>query len=667
MIHIALTILRLPMMQKKTEIPVILRFQSGETTLGTIHYTENGLVVFSNGNQIVDLAKSTFGIQENHRKKKSEQMHIFSLQPEDRVLLHPILRKLVGYSDEPKPGYEKYPPATDAWIDHISEGDSAVLFAHKILARNRYFLAITSREGAILNTFIVHPYELGPLFLTEDWVAYRDYIRVSSEEESLSLDNLLNQPPPSWPQLSGIVGDVMISGLQLGKNMMETVQQLVPQSFPQEVRKEVMAFLAWLSNASIPREDPVEFTTRNISAPVFNTLVNGHIRCMLDSVKPPQYVRIMAMANQGLLRLPKQTLTETQSHSAWYVSWITFRDRSPDWTSRVIDFSNTLNENNEPVTVLPVSKSAALRSRKAWSDRFALTTHGLHMRAQIYPEAIGLKTLVNRGAAYTWEHKHLAWSARLGLQKDRSDFIQIMVVPPRAIEQVQRFMKNAYPVEWESSGANFRLYNKDSRKWNVNIHRIISSLKGSRTITRLESEFGPRCRKVISISRKQVKIMDMLSWGVYLASLEADWYSNYYDVTNQELIDTASNLQKRGVLVLRYQPALTRMLSFCIQAIGPDNQICSLARSLRLHTPSATVMIAKNASTCYGFIRVPEEIAYDFVTQLTRAGESTEMKIKCWPISLYSGYLNNLYQRLLLDDGSWDDDVSVLLSQKRDN
>ena len=58
-------------------------------------------------------------------------------------------------------------------------------------------------------------------------------------------------------------------------------------------------------------------------------------------------------------------------------------------------------------------------------------------------------------------------------------------------------------------------------------------------------------------------------------------------------------------------------------------------------------------------------MTFKLLTTYPSIAEELGISLKALPVSAYISYKNNLYQRLWLSEGLWDDDVSGLLSQSR--
>jgi hypothetical protein len=65
------------------------------------------------------------------------------------------------------------------------------------------------------------------------------------------------------------------------------------------------------------------------------------------------------------------------------------------------------------------------------------------------------------------------------------------------------------------------------------------------------------------------------------------------------------------------------------------------------------------------FSRMPSDDVYHLQSELPVRGQEEGLTIRCLQPRALWNYTRTLYQRLLRDDGTWDDDVSGFLSQAR--
>lgn len=642
------------------EFPVRVYRPNNELETGILRYTRHGPVIkIENGEEIKNSDNVYFAIHDIVDPK-------LPLLRNELVQLRPRIAVVMGYAPKDTVIDRMYPSSTDKWITHVVEGENLALYTvQDIKDSQRKLLAITSLDNP--NDFIsykIQPYETDILELKHDRIVQNE-IR-ESFRKAFDMNSILDTGPPSWSTIDKLVEGVNVPNLSLKSTMGETLKQLIPSSFPERVRKQIIAFLAWTETAKVPPQDPMDFIQKYAEFDIFNSLVTGHIKCLLDGIKPPPYVRIMNQAETGSLKVTERPTLATVEQNPWYIAQLKLYELFPDWMKRVLELTETLNKKGKIVGELPVTREESMTSKIHWGDRFALITQGLAMRGYVQRESIGLRSMVYVGAAHKWPHIHLEFSARLGYQTQKSPQIQLMVFPETSVEQVARILPSVHIIEWETNSANLSLYNNRNSRWKINSTTILKSLERSRSLQQLENEFGAFYRKKpIQLTPDQAKVLDMISWGIYLVNLEDNRYSRYYKIDNQTIKDTLEFLQKQGVFKLFYLTTMQKLTSICISANGPSNHICSFARSFLKHAPTSDVRIGDQGSSCFIISRVPEDEAFDLMNSLQSKAKETDINLTARPISAYIGYRNNLYQRLRQADGSWNNDVSGIISQIR--
>ncbi len=636
---------------------------SGNSYRGLLSYDKSGPKIESDDSHHLESSTdTTFGIIDSDEGSNS----ILPLDLQDRVALNPIAIYKIGYSVNPLIHDSMYPPSTDGWITHVqTQGNDALYSFHKIHTRNRLLLIISSLDtNQFIKAHVVYPYEIAILMMNQDWTLHNKLFFEGTKESDIL--KILEAPPPSWSHLTVLVDGVTIPNLKMGLTMGETLSQLVPHSFPENVRVQIMAFLAWLESAEIPDEDPADFITRNLKFDVFISLVTGHLRCMIDGVKPPSYVRILMLADSGHLKLTDRSRPVEMDTNPWNVAWWKLCEIFPDWMGRVVNVAKELTKRMEVITELPVSEMDALQSREAWNNRLAMIRQGLVLRGHVNLEPLGLKSAIYIGAAHQWPHKHLELSIRLGFKEVKQPHLQVMILPPTSLERVMRVLPNIRQIDLDLNFVNLSLYDDNQRIWKLNTNLISKSLGRNRSIKQLKKEFGGSKRQnPVRISDNESKLLDMVSWGIYLRPLETDKYSNHYAIPKGEIKDGLTRLSEQGIVSMRYLLSMQKLTSLCIIANGPSMNVCSLTRALLKHTPSAHARVSDNGNSSVIISRVPSEKAHSLMSSLPEAGAANGVKLRILPISAYMVYRHNLFQRLLKEDGSWDDDISGLLGQAR--
>lgn len=649
------------------DISVKVRFPNGTIEKGVLTYTRTGpLIRILNGKELesnsLDEAVSFSFIGSGLSKIKN--IHI---NPELEIIFKPKIttRK---YSPTSSSQYEMYPPSSNAWFTHISESGKEALFIIQEI-RHSVKLLLTIIDISTfdpLAMYQVNPYEVEILFRDTDFIFYKKLFEHKKYDERMIIDEFLGKKPPKWSELEIIANEVIIPDLKIKSTMSETLGQFVPQSFPQEIRNQLMAFLSWLMKAKIPEEDPLDFNYRLQSTPLLRFMIFGHIQCLLEGIQPPQYVRMINLAEKGQLSSGIEPVTEDTEKQLWNNIWFKLQEMFPDSQGVSNDLAHTLNQTQKIVTSLPVTKQQASRSKKAWVDRFSSIFHSLSIRSHLQNQTIGLQDLVYVGSAHRWPHKHLSWSARLGNPYTKAPHIQVMVMPHSAIERIMRARPNLSSINWSASTLNFGLFNSSIHSWNLRTSMLTKSLEGRRTLKQLENEFEVKSKTAtFTITLDEAKVLDLLSVGMYLSGLELGRYNAYLPGDLEHLRNMIKSLRDRGILNVQYFYRLSGLASLCLIVKGPALHVQSVSRSFLKYTPSATVRLADEGKTSYIMTRVPEDKVYDILTEIPKRAKESELNITIKRADAYAGYTHDLYSRLLRPDGTWDDDISGLLSQIR--
>ncbi len=642
------------------EIPVKVFLPSGDIELGMLSFQKDGPIVVINNRTYIQ--SNNQGITYSIRRK--EDLRFFSgLTTEDQITLQSkITSRTINLSSEGQ--YDLYPPSSSKWVSLLSDtGKSAIFFVQDIISNSKKLLTIFDfYEEDIVRSQLVNQYETEILFMMTDWNVYNS-IRNRGIDESF-ISKLLDSPPPTWKKLAIILDGISIPKLELFESMEKTMDQFVPASFPEATRRELKAFLSWIQEEKIPEEDPLDFSSKTANAPVFSSLAFGHIQCLLENKTPPQYVRIMTMAERGLLDLPMLPTEETIEQNSWELAWYKIIELLPNRRKRVIEIADQLNKDQTILTDLPVTREMAKASKGAWIERFALINYTLHMRGYIQTQRIGLDTVVYVGGAHKWPHNHLAWTARLGNPTEKPPFIQVMVMPKNSSEQANRSLPNLSKIAWSTSCFNLSLFDSSKQKWKSTIARITNSLGGKRTLKQLEKEFPPSSKgSILMPSEIESRVLDYASWQMYLSSLEKGVYESHLGINNLELYRILSDLKEKGILKIQYLLRIPGLVATCQIIEGEPNKILALVRAFLKHQPSTTAMIENGSKKAYIISRVPEDEVYEILVNLPNEAAKNGIDIRSYRIDAYVGYQHNLYSRLLKSDGTWDDDISGLLNQ----
>jgi len=648
------------------DISVRIHFPSGEISRGILTFTVEGLKLSIQG--VSEVLSEDDRIEVSIIEDYSVENLLLKSGMRFEYCTQSVIRK---YSPKSLAASEMYPPSSRGWVGHVSESGTDALFSlQKIVGENGYLLSIVDlATGEVLRIHPVKAYEIEILLMKTDWMRYNNIFDEKSREyEEIPFEQLLDNPAPSWDELGHLLDGVNIPNLKRGSTMRETMEQLVPISFPENIRLELMTFLAYIINLEVPKEDPLDFqiATKNKfqSAPLLRRLVYSHVQSLLEEIKPPQYIRIITMADRGMLKsgiepAPGET-------DPWTISWHKIMEMFPNNNEQVSRVAQELNQKREIITSLPTSKEDAKKSNTAWNTRFTLIRSGLMLRGYVQEQSLGLTKLVFMGRTHRWPHKHLAWSARLGNPEQNPPYIQVLVLPSTAIPKLDRLRQKTARINWSATRVNYRLYNPRNERWRINRTQIMNSFARSRTIAQLNKEFSKSKKVEIRIPDKtEAGIIDLASFGMYLSSMEMGTYDEILQMSSDSLKKALQSFQEQGILQLEYFSYISGLVSICLEIKGEPNQLNSIARGLLKHLPSAKVLISEEKGVCYLLGRVPEESAYEILTEFPAKVSEYNIEMKGYRVTAYVDYLHNLHQRLLTSEGTWDDDISGLLSQIR--
>jgi len=564
-----------------------------------------------------------------------------------------------------------FPPSTSGFYGRLQAGkEEATYFVHQIEGDDRFLLAITDPfSGRIYETHIIRPYEAEALSLVDD-ITVRERLYVKSlanrEQSRDEILSILETPAPSWKDLARIIGDVSVPSLRLGNTMRDTLTQIVPESFPNEVREELMAFLAYVVKSKIPDEDPLTYSFKFSSMPIMESLLNGHLMCQIDKTAWPPYVKLMTLAARGQLEAPKKAV----SHSIMNTPWLLYGQKCiefrPDWLHIAMNSAKKLNETNRIVLGLPTTESAARTSRTSWKKRFAEISLGLRIRGQIDSSTLGLAELVYLGSAYRWSHRHMKFISRLGGSGENSPHLQVMLMPFSAAERLKRALPTILSVHWSARTSNLELFDRKSSKWIIPLDKIISSLENKSSMKKLKNQYSDKgIPEVYSISKEEARVADLVAEGVELLYLEIPEFLSNWGYSEKRSRKIISDLVNRKLMKVTYEVSDRSLVSIAIIVQGRKETVSSLVSELLRSTPTSYARLDETGENAVLLSRLPEESVYDTATQLASRGIEHKVNIRCMRPTTFRRYTSNLYQRLLKEDGTWDDDVSAFLSQAR--
>jgi hypothetical protein len=567
-----------------------------------------------------------------------------------------------------------FPPSTNGFFGRMrDEGNPAVISAHRVIDSDSYWLFISSFDNEVIyESHEIQPFEIGVLCFIEDWLIMkedREKIRSFQTDARSNIleksQKMLESPSPSWEQLTPLLGGVSILNFQRGKTMSQTVSQLVPSSFPKDVKEQLMMFLAYVMSEDVPKEDPVDYFSIFSDQPVLRALLMGHFQFVIDGLEWPSYVKLMQLADRGQLEEPKRPMPEP-ARVPWIMFWQKIVETFPDWRDVAITYAKNMSSANKVVLGLPVTRSEARKSKRLWKNRMALMVSNLSLRVNVNPQLLGLNQLLYIGAAYRWPHRHMSWIARLGEISDQPAHLQVMLMPPTALERVKRFVPSVREVTASYRTSNLDLFQNDEKLWRMPTSKVLDSVSRKSSPRKLANRYGLKSDTVgYSISRNEAMILDFTSRNPDLSNLELADMSTYWGISRRTMRTVLTDLHKRGILDYYYEITDHDLISLFLFAEGEIAQISSLVESFLSQTPTSLAMLSEKGRSCVIMARVPETEVHTIASELPSLADSNGVKLRIMRPRAIRTYSHNLYQRLLKPDGTWDDDVSAFLSQAR--
>jgi len=565
-----------------------------------------------------------------------------------------------------------FPPSTLGFYGRMKSGNEQFLYiAQEIENDSRLWLTIADpKTGQIFEAHPIYKYEAGSLALIDS----QEFSKIWSEaigsaipsSETDEILSVLDSPSVSWSDFAKLLGDISIPNPKLGKTMRETLTQIIPSSFPSEVQEQLMLFLAFVLKKGIPAEDPITYLNKFWSFPILGALLEGHLMCLVDEAEWPPYLKLITLADRKHLIAPTRAIDDVVSDSPWLLFWQKTMERFPNWFDIAAGMVKELSDRGRVVSKPPITESAAKKSKELWKKRLAILTYELRIVGRVNSKALGLNELVYIGAAYRWPHRHMRFITRLGSSADNSPFLQVLVMPPSAAAQVQRVLPSIMTVSWSTRTSNIDIFDMKKKTWEIPAERIISSIGNAISIKKMTNKFGIK-KSVDSyrITKDEAKVADLVTEGIRLSGLERSEYLAPWELDRRKVQHLLSNLSDRGVIQLFYDASDQKLISLATIVHGPPEKVASLCSSFLECTPTTLAMLGGGGQQSILLSRLPETPAYDLATQLPTLGLEYGLTIRCLRPTTFQSYGHNLFQRLLKEDGTWDDDVSIFLSQAR--
>ncbi len=661
-------------MSVSDSLPVILWHKPDVYEIGQIKFRRDDVILeLESGKNISGRSFSDIYYEPRNKMVLNEkgQSMIVGLESRIKIQLKPTFIVSHPYTNQGGQFVEDvFPPSTNGFYGRLQAGKNEALYTvQRIEDSEQFWLTITNPvTNQIYETQMIQPYEAEALSLIEDRIRRILYGESSGDSEKRrdEILSILDSSSPSWQELEVLLRDVSIPNLHLGTTMRDTLSQIVPPTYPPEIREELMAFLAYVVRDEIPKDDPMTYLYRFSSMIILEDLLSNHLTHVIDETEWPPYVRLMTLAARGQLEAPKRAISDWIMKSPWFLFNEKCVEMRPNWLSIAVSSAKTLNDTKRIVVGLPTTKSAAKKSKASWKKRFAEISYGLRIRGHIDSTSLSLIELVYLGSAYRWSHRHMKFIARLGSINENPPYLQVMLMPKSAAERVKRTLPSILSVAWSARTSNFELFDDRTSNWIVPTKRIVDSLEKKSSMKKLMRKFGNQgIPKSYSITKKEARVADLVAEGVESMFFEVPEFLKNWGLTQRTIHSSLAKLVNRNILSVNYEVVDTRLISVATYIQGGVEAVSSLASEFLESTPTSYVRINQSGENCIVLTRLPEETVHSFASQLTSKGMEYDMNIRCMRPTTFRRYTSNLYQRLLKEDGTWDDDVSAFLSQAR--
>ncbi|MGY5881839.1 MAG: hypothetical protein RTV31_16435, partial [Candidatus Thorarchaeota archaeon] len=441
----------------ETGFNIILEKDSGESSQGLLKYSNHTVLVeLENGITVVPDPKEDLRIIVEYEVilKGAGRSERRRLKKPVRILLNPIITQRYRYFPTLQSREEYiFPPSTNRFYSRLFAIDSedyhddvtasVYCSVHRCIDRNdRLWLTISDTEsGYIYEAFLIHQYESNVFSMVVD--THSDFALTQRHADGVDksalfdVEGFLEGSPPTWNQLSRILRDICVPNLKIYDTLGETILQLVPQLFPENVRKSLCVFLGLLALDKIEQKDPVDVSIMFAPWRIIGSLYNSHLLYTIQNIKPPSYVRLMHLAARGQIQGIGRPVREDIGKSEWLMFWYLLHDGMNNFQDEMPILLDIVEKSNQLGTIageIIPSRSAGQRSRKAWLTRLVCNSSVTSPSLTCIPNlaALGLVQVLYIGSAYRWPHKHMSYITCLGTQSGNAPHLQRIILPLKA-------------------------------------------------------------------------------------------------------------------------------------------------------------------------------------------------------------------------------------------
>jgi hypothetical protein len=374
----------------------------------------------------------------------------------------------------------------------------------------------------------------------------------------------------------------------------------------------------------------------------------------------------MHLAARGQLQGIGRPVREDIAKATWLMFWQLLYERkknAQDEMSILLDVVERSNQLGMISGRIIPSKST---SRKAWLSRLVCNSSTTSPSIVCTPnlESLGLHQALYLGNAYCWPHKHMSYITRLGRPSDNTLHLQRMILPSKAYTRIKRIIPSLLHIDWSAMSFNPDMY---TDQWKVGTGKILKSLSRTRPLTLLRMKYyDPSYCNVGRVTPTEAQVLDIVTRPFHMMHLKERPYlfERMFRIKKQLFLSTTRSLVERGVMKHQYV-LLPQLPTIAVVAHGNPKRNISLTDAFLSSTPTCTAYICNFGTNAIILSRVPPSDLIELASTLPQEGRKNGLEIRCFRPDSLRSYNHSLYQRLLKDSGSWDEDVSGFLSQAR--
>ena len=563
-----------------------------------------------------------------------------------------------------------HPHSSNGWYGRMIRGkEDALYIVQELKNKDLFWMTVLDPDSnTILECHEVQRYEIEVLHLVDDFEHFNSRLRFfgegTHEEMRERVMRLLDETTLSWKDIDTLSRGWPIPIISRGKTSRETLTKLFPiNEYPEDTREEVLAFLTWTVKETLPRGNLVSFLDSLGGMPTFRALLVYHLRMLVDNEPIPSYLMLASFAATGGYSR-NLSIQEMQSQKPNVILRYKVEEMAPDWQAEAIQIVKTLDDSDEISLVLPKSK----RTRSTERRRFLMSTMGFSLRAYIQPKNVRLQNIVHLGEAYRWAHRHLAYSYSLSFDIESRFplYLHSIIVPPIAAKRIESVLPQVHTIGWSGASTNYKLFIENEGGWTIDNEKVLDSPNKRVGLGVLKKKYGGKKLKTpYQLTRKEVKIIDMVNSGVfYLTHLETERGQQYWNTTKTEGKRILTGLRDKGVIDISYRFRVSGdLIPVTVIVEGQPKSVYSITKALLESCPTTRTLISENGSLSINTCRIPLEQKEEVFVELPRIAKENGITVRPLTVTAFRNYEGSLFQRIIRDDGTYDDDVSNFLSQ----